>query len=340
MGLALASAACSALPEPVGEVTSAATRAWCAAPKACDAAPPAPGPRTAWRHPTQSSLVSTFGKPRHRGRDLLLAPGDPQWIIAKLAYGLLDADLKGEDVDIYLLRDCVGPWEKLGTAVTTREHEHATTLGVRDSGGRIYFRIPDDRAVGLGRHRVHLVVKGDLSTADLFLDIEPPAMPLFVSDVDGTLTSSEDAEIGAILTAQLPAVHPGAAEAFHALAEKGYRPFYLTARPEWLTGRTRDVLDVNGFPPGIVHTTTTTTGALGSQAAAFKRGELATLADKGIVPSLGFGNMASDADAYDDAGIPEDDRFFYRFDDIHGGQRIDDYAEVMPAIEALPSLCP
>lgn len=316
--------------------------AWCQPVPACDAPPPDPGAEADWRHSIESPIVVFSGSANHRGRDLFLNQGDDQWIIGKFAYGLADKDLKDEDVDIYLLRDCGASWEKLGTATTTEENEHATVEGVDDGGGRVYFQIPASSALGPGRHRVHLVVKGDLSTTDLFIEVVPPGTPVFVSDVDGTLTSSETAEFTKLLTGDLPDVHVDAAEAMKRLVQKGYHPLYLTARPEWLVGRTREFLDTYGFPPGIVHTTLTLTGHTGASAGVFKTNELAQLALKKMVPAFGFGNTDSDADAYDNAHIePKELRFFYQFDDLlHSGSRIESYTELLGAFDALPTLCP
>ena len=110
-----------------------------------------------------------------------------------------------------------------------------------------------------------------------------------------------------------------------------------------LVDRTRAFLALRGFPPGVVHTTTTETGTIGGGAAAFKTGELATLAsDEGLTPSFGFGNTATDAQAYDAAGLdPATHRFFYQFtDDAYGGRRIESYAELLPDFAALADLCP
>src|SRR5262245_32434911 len=86
---------------------------------ACDAPPPAPGPSCPWVHDFSSPIIGATGDPNHRGRDLFVNPGAPQWIIGKFAYGLSDKDLVDENVDIWLLRGCAGPWEKLGTVRTT-----------------------------------------------------------------------------------------------------------------------------------------------------------------------------------------------------------------------------
>jgi LNS2-like protein (lipin/Ned1/Smp2) len=314
----------------------------CAPAPACSAAPFAAPPHRDWRHPIKSRIDSAVGDPNHRGRDLFVNPGAPQTVIGKMAYGVMDKDLEDEEVDVYVQRDCGDSWELLGTTLTTGENgPHPAVEGVDDSQGRVYFEIPESRRLGPGRHRIRLVVAGDGSSTDLFLDVVAPKTPIFISDVDGTLTSSENVEFLKLLEGELPETHPGAPEALRALAAKGYRPIYVTARPEWLVQRTRDFLEKHGFPPGIVHTSTSITGAgFGASAATFKSGELAMLAEKGLVPAFGFGNMPSDSDAYGGANIqPPDHRIFYQISGTFTGRRIESYTELVPGFEALPRAC-
>jgi hypothetical protein len=323
-----------------GEGALGKTGAWCAPVPACDTAPPDPGAKVHWNS-VLSGLIAATGKPNHRGRDLFLNPSDPQRVIAKFSYGLFDKDLKGEQVDLYLQRDCGDDWEFLGTTKTTQEGEHESVEGVDDSGGRVYFEIPPEKKLGLGRHRIHLVVRGDLSSTDAFVEVAPAGAPVFVSDVDGTLTGTETEEFTALLSGKLPSVHPDAAKAFRILVSKGYHSMYLTARPEWLMGRTREFLTVNQFPPGIVHTTLGLTGAKGSQAAGFKTDELRRLGERGLVPAWAFGNTSTDAEAYESSAVePLSNRVFYQFDDnVYGGRRIESYTELLEEIDALPNLC-
>ena len=315
----------------------------CAPVPACDDPPPSPGPARDWVHGIVSPIIVSTGAPNHRGRDLFLNPGDPQWIIAKFAYGLIDKDLVDEDVDIYLQPDCSGPWVLLGTARTTDDNQHATVEGVEDSGGRIYFQIPPPLALGPGWHRVHLVVAGDLSTTDLQLAVVAPGTPMFISDVDGTLTTSETEEYTALLTGMIPGANPSSPAALSRSPSRGYHPMYVTARPEWLIDRTREFLTARGFPRGLVHTTITLSGAIGGSAVDYKTGELTMLARRGLVPAWAFGNTATDADAYANGAIqPIDHRVFFQFTDAaHGGRRIEDYGTLVPELMALPvAACP
>ena len=304
----------------------------------CNATPPDPGVARGFVH-ASSRFAASLGNPNHRGRDSFFGPGEAQWIIGKFAYGLLDDDIQGEEVDIYLLRGCAGQWERLGSALTTEDDSHDPVEGVADSGGRVFFQIPAAKLLGSGRHRVHMVVAGDRSSADAYIEVIAPGTPVVVSDVDGTLTTSENEEFSALLSGGTPVMNPEASNLMAALAAKGYRPLYLTARPELLLERTREFLSGHGFPGGIVHTTLTLSGALGDAAASFKTAELADLAAKGARVAYAFGNTESDADAY--ATVAGAERIFFQFsDDEHGGRRIESYAELLDEVRALPDLCP
>jgi hypothetical protein len=305
--------------------------AFCEPIPACDGPPPTlPG-----QVPEESGYS--------RGRDMFYVDGEPQWVLAKFThYGFpLDKDMVGYNVKIFLDRDCAGEWIELGSAITTDDGDHPLVEGVEDSGGRIYFQIPADQALGLGRHRVHLIEDSEYEIADLLIDVVPEGAPFFISDVDGTLTTSENEEAWDFLNDTIPDANPFAAEALSLLASKGYRPGYITARPEWLDRRTREFLKLHGFPRGIMHTTTIYEGAMGDSAALYKSGEFALLRAKGLVPAWVFGNKASDALAFDNAMIqPIDHRVFFQYDDVdYGGRRIESYMDLLDEYELLPDLC-
>lgn len=319
------------LPDLVAASTS------CPPPPACNAAPPAPGAAAGW------GGFPPLGNANHRGRDLFLKASDTQWVLARFAYGatVLEAGVSGKEVDVYLLRDCGATWEKLDTTTTTDGSQSTTAEGITDAAGRVFYAIPQGKKLGPGRHRLHLVLKADLSTTDLFIEVVPDGTEIFVSDVDGTLTTSENAQFTSLFTGSDPDANPDAAAALSKLAEKGYRPMYLTARPEWLVQKTRDWLAAKGFPPGIIHTTLGGTGALGNSAATFKSDELAAIKNKGIVLSYLIGNTDTDATAYDDAGVlPLDHRIFFQYTDAtYNGRRIEAYSELLSEFGALPLVC-
>ncbi len=281
---------------------------------------PAPTPR-GFRH-KRSSLVVATGAANHRGRDVLVVVGEPQQLEAKLAYGPADKDLSDEDVLFrYELPDGSGHRD-LGIVRTSHD-------GPDDDGGRARFTIPRGEELPIGRHVIRATVLGDGTEATLVLLVVPNDQSVFVSDVDGTLTESEVAELPALASGKLPAAHPHASLVFQRLVAQGLVPVYLTARPEWLMGRTRAFLQANGFPPGVVLTRKDKSGGYGASAAAFKRAELERLARRFRI-EWAFGNMPSDADAY--AGIVRDPRrrILYRYaDPEHRARRIEGYAELL-----------
>ena len=306
---------------------------------ACNAAPPDPGPARTWRH------AAPGGAANPRGRDQFVNPGAAQWIIGNFQYGLgpVEAGLQDEEVDVYLLRNCGTMWEKLGTTLTTgATPSHPKVEGVDDAPGRIFFEVPMDKALGLGRHRVRLVVAGDLTAVDMFIEVVPPGTAVFASDMDGTLTDSETAQFFAILTGTVPNANPDAAQVLHVLASKGYRPMYLTARPEWLVKTSQDWIVAKGFPPGILHTTLVGGGATGPAATTFKTDELAMMAQKMLKPAYVIGNTNTDADAYNNAAIqPLANRIYFQYTDTAwNGRRIEAYSILVPEFSALPRVCP
>lgn len=320
---------------PVGAEDSSAL---CDEPPRCDVAAPAPSPVAAWRH-LGSRITAALGQ-RHRGRDLFLRQADAQWGIARFAYGATDDDLQDEDVEVFLLRNC-RTWERLGDARTTRDNGHPTIEGVVDGGGYVYFPIPASARLGVGRHRLRFVVRGDHTFADQYIEVLPADAHVVVSDVDGTLTENETAEWLAVFGGASPAVNAGAPEALWALARRGYMVFYLTARPEWLVARTHQWVRERGLPPGLVHTMLNFTGGTGPAAFTFKRDELLILRSRiGHPVDYALGNTDTDAQAYDAAGIAPANAFYYRFTgDRRGGQLNNDYRALVAPFSAGPRYC-
>lgn len=307
----------------------------CSAPPTCDVAPPTID-ETDWRH-TTTPLTTAMGSARHRGHDLHLRAGEDAWALGKFSYGIADDDLEDEDVEVWLLRGCEGEWERLATIATTEtDGQHDDVFDVTDTEGWVFHRIGP---LPEGRHRVHFIVKGDLSTADQYIDVLAPNDRLVVSDVDGTLTESETSEFVTLLSGPSPAAQPNSPELYWSFVSRGYRMYYVSARPHWLATRTHEWLAERGYPPGLVRVTQTQTGIFGSAAVDFKSAVLADLADRvDIVPEYAFGNKDTDAQAFEGAGVPN--RLLYQTDgELYGGRRFDDYAELSDEVAALPLVC-
>jgi hypothetical protein len=343
-----------------------------------DVAPPDPGELRPFKH--DKSIAGSLLPSLHRGRDAFYPVGAPQWVLGKFSYGEA-VDLTDEDVDIFVLRGCGGTWEKLGTTTTTTILEHDTVEGVVDDGARVFFQIPDAKKLDVGRHRVRMVVAGDHTVAEQFIEVLPPGTPLLVSDVDGTLTENqpgssvvcdEESDFPALARMLVgepdePKLHEGVSKLYRSIVSAGYRPMYLTARPEFLVPHTRKFLreknrsDGRGdLPQGLVHTTITLTGAFNAAAQAFKTDELKRLVAKGFDVRFGFGNRPSDVAAYDANHVT----FRYYFENLDtvwractaveqvtllpspypaftdGDFRIKDYADLDLASASLPPVCP
>jgi hypothetical protein len=292
-----------------------------------------------FRDPRSAHIAAS--RPNHRARDRIVAMGEPQWIVGKIAYGTLDRDLVGEEVEVAARPEGGRDFSVLGVAITTNDGEHAAVDGARDSGGRVYFRVPDGKALGLGRHDVRLRVLGDGTEASLVVQVVPRGTKLVVSDVDGTLTTAEAIEVAAFLRGVTSPVRVDAPRALGLLAERGYVPVYLTARPEWLVDRTRTFLAEHGFPKGIVRTKDDKSGALGPAAAEFKKRELELLRAGGLEIAFGFGNRSTDVDAYAAYVAEPSHRFFVGLTDdppgaLRGGRGFASYTDLLSELARVP----
>lgn len=286
--------------------------------------------------------ISRVGPALHRGRDLLVVPGQEIWIHAKFSYGLLDSDLKDEAVDVYLSQGCNSALKKIGQAITTMDGQHETVDGVEDTGGRVFAKLSDFgiQSLPVGRHRIVLVVPADNSSTELYIDVVEKDSLIAVSDVDGTLTSSELAAATQLVGIS-PKAHEGAAEALTVLYNKGYHIVYLTARAEWFSGKTRDWLGANKFPPGTLRTTQSKGGYNGAQAANYKISELMKLKDDvGLNIDFGFGNKPSDIAAYGAVGVPNENSYFFKLPEAQPASvSFESYNDLLKSFEQSPKVC-
>jgi hypothetical protein len=246
------------------------------------AAPPATGPRRRFHH--HRSRAIAWLAPRHRGVDLIATPDGPQRLLVELRYGvILDKALEGEDVEVFACR--AGAWHPLATATTGHDGRVALLLDGAD-------RLP------LGLHDLYASVVGDRSGARFLALVAPPHTPLVVSDLDGTLTTAENAFPTALLTGAAVDAHPGAAAALVRLVARGLQPIYVSARGRRFTAATRAWLDAQGLPRGPVRLPPAILTLPGDETVAMKSAILADLAATGLTITLGLGNRASDIAAY------------------------------------------
>ena len=249
---------------------------------------PDAGPAGEFRH-LSSKLVSALGDPRHRGFDLVAsASADPQRLEGWVSYTIADKALEDEDVDVFACRE--GAWQQLGTARSDGEGHFSLELTGAD-------RLP------LGTRDLYLSVVGDRTGAEYFGAVLPDAAPIVISDVDGTLTSSENAFLETIALGIEPDQQPGASDAFQAIAAKGYLPVFVTARGNQYTGDTRQWLADKGFPRAPVRLSNSFVTLPGQDTIDYKTSTFTALAD-GLTIFAGNGNRATDVTAYSNVGLP------------------------------------
>ncbi|HEX7837486.1 MAG TPA: hypothetical protein VF469_08485 [Kofleriaceae bacterium] len=259
----------------------------------CTAAPAA-GKAGSFHHFT-SSLISALGDPRHRGFDLVTsASATTQSLEGWISYTIVDKALEDEDVDVFACR--AGQWQKVGTARTDGEGHFA--LGLSGTG-----RLP------IGMRDLFVSVVGDRTGVRFLGFVAPDATPLVVSDVDGTLTSSENAFLETVALGGEPDARPGAAKAFAAATARGGQAVYVTARGNQFTTATRDWLDHKGFPRGPVRLSPSFVTLPGGDTVAFKTSAISALSAARLALSAGVGNRATDITAYTNTHVAADHIF-------------------------------
>ena len=249
---------------------------------------------------TREKITLSFAQPSHRGFDLIATADDAQVLSGKLAYGIIEKKLVGADVELFA---CIaGAWERIGTTQT-------------DARGR--FALPLDGAARLpvGLRDVYASVVADRTGVRFLAYVAPREAKLVVSDVDGTLTSSEASFVKAVFVGSRVKPHAGAAAALRDARARGYQVIYVTARGDRFTDATRHWLGTNGFPRGPVRLAPSFIVKPGAATVAYKRRVLSSLAHFGVV--AGVGNRKSDVAAYTAIGIPPD-RIFVKLPEYKG----------------------
>ena len=251
----------------------------------CAGAPktaPARGFRS-WR----DAVLTRFAHTAHRGFDLVTASDEPQVVRGRLAYGIADKRLAREDVEVFA---CIaGAWQPIGATRTDGRGGFALALAGAD-------RLP------VGLRDVYASVVADRSGVRFLAYVAPRGSRVVVSDIDGTLTSSESSFVKAVFLGSRVRPHPGAAAALRAAAARGYQVVYLTARGDRFTDATRHWLGTHGFPRGPVRLAPWLIVKPGARTIAYKQRVLRGLAAFELAAAVG--NRHSDVAAYRAAGVP------------------------------------
>lgn len=275
----------------------------------CAGAPNAGQPGE-FRH-LSSRLIAALGDPKHRGLDLVTSASSPtQALEGWISYSFADKALEDEDVDVFACRDAA--WQRLGTARTDEEGHFSLAL----AGAA---RLP------IGMRDLFVSVVGDRTGVPFLGYVAPDGTRLIVSDIDGTLTSSENAFLETIALGVEPDARAGAANAFDAVTAKRYQLVYVTARGNQFTADTRSWLTDKQFPRGPLRLSPSFITLPGSDTIDEKTRTISALASAGFEVAAGVGNRSSDVSAYGNVGVPAD-RIFIELPEFAD--------EVQPLIDA------
>ena len=269
-----------------------------------------------WRHST-SKLIVQLGDPHHRGIDLIASDDAPtQMIGGRVTYGPSDKDLEDEDVDVFANAKLLG-------RVRT------------DDEGRFTLSLTGAERLPTGMHDLSFKVVGDGTRASFNGFVAKRGTRVIVSDVDGTLTASENAYPQSLALGGDVAAQSNAAAKLSAAAAAGASIVYITARGDRFTQDTRDWLAAKGFPRGALRMPSSLITIPGDDTVEAKSRALAELAPFAL--QAGLGNRHSDVTAYTAAGIPAD-RIFIKLpefteevaEDLTASKAVgvDDYADV------------
>ena len=236
-----------------------------------------------FRH-KRSKMISKTGAPNHRGIDLIANEDDTQQRIAgKLAYGKFDKDVDDEDAEIFACFE--SGWKSVGTVRSNDDGRFLLTLAAN-------ARLPT------GMRDLYVVALGDGSGAYFVGYVAARGTKVVVSDVDGTLSWSENSIIKSVIKRSHDIGHrPNAPEA---LAQLPYPIVYTTARGDVFIDITRRWLERHGFPRGLLRLSTGAFARPGEKAISYKT---ATLEALPVQIAAGIGNRRSDITAYTRIGL-------------------------------------
>ncbi|HEY5948502.1 MAG TPA: hypothetical protein VIV40_23555 [Kofleriaceae bacterium] len=236
-----------------------------------------------FRH-KRSKLIAKTASSNHRGIDLIANEDDAvQTIEGKLAYGKLDKDIDHEDAELFACID--NAWKSLGVHTT-------------DDDGRFSLSLEGPARLPTGMRDMYIAALGDGSGAYFVGYVAPRGTKVVITDVDGTISWSENSIIKTVVSRDHDIKHrPNAPESFALLP---YPIVYTTARGDVFLDITRKWLERHGFPRGLLRLSKGMFAKPGESAIAYKTKVLKSI----TVPiAAGIGNRKSDITAYSAIGL-------------------------------------
>ncbi|HEX5060237.1 MAG TPA: hypothetical protein VFV99_12800, partial [Kofleriaceae bacterium] len=182
-------------------------------------------------------------------------------------------------------------WQPIGTARTNDD-------------GRFSFALTGTKRLQIGMRDLFVSVTGDRTGAAFIGFVAPTGTKMVVSDVDGTLTESENSYPESLALGGDVPVQPGAPAALQMLKARNYAVVYITSRGDRFTQDTRDWFAAKGFPRGPMRLPPAIVTLPGADTVEFKSSAIESLAAFDV--EAGFGNRSSDVTAYMENGISAD----------------------------------
>jgi phosphatidate phosphatase PAH1 len=142
-------------------------------------------------------------------------------------------------------------------------------------------------------------VHGDSTGVRFLAYVARAGESVIVTDIDGTITRSENAVVNTVLFGDDVGHRAGAPEA---LAKSGRTVVYLSSRGDQLTDVTRRWLRTHGFPPGPLRLAPASITIPGGRTVQYKTQSLRSL---NVPIFAAIGNKPSDVQAYTNAGVPQ-----------------------------------
>jgi hypothetical protein len=249
----------------------------------------------AWASAANGALVEASNRDKSEYGDVYVNPGMDQQLSGILAVGtsgLEQTTLAGEVVSFWTWEG--EQWVSLGESTTAGDGEWSIDLGAR---------------FGQGSHEVYAVFEAGRSCYTHRLAVWPEGTQFVLTDIDGTLTLSDDELFAEIEDPDYDQQMKGnAVELMQAWADKGYGLVYLSARPRDFRPMTDAWRLRHRYPAGMVMLSDGL--VFGSTAQEYKATFISTLLDDlGWSITAAYGNATSDIDGYNDAGVPKEITF-------------------------------
>lgn len=247
--------------------------------------------------PISDDLAANYPFYNGSNLDVIGLPSAEQAIngmFARGSNGLLGTPFVGEWVSVW--KPLAGLWKQLGRVQT-------------DENGAYSIKVPDADKFAKGTNLLYGILEGSGDCAVHGVFLWPEGTTIIVTDIDGTMTKSDQEMMKQLSDANYDAVeNKGALDMMKTWASKGYYIVYMTARPHTLREMTRKWLYAHDFPFGPVITAET---MVYNEAARKYKGDWIKKMKNDFQWNVAaaYGNAQSDVDGYSDGGIAKDITF-------------------------------